>query len=183
MRTAWRATLEPVAASAGTVIAGVLCLLLSDLNSNRGLGPVAAIGIAASFVASMTFLPAVLDAVRPDGVLAEQAASMAARREGRGRDHRFWAALAARIGRHPRRFWVASMLVLVLFALLVPQFEPSGVAQSDTFLLDRRFASRARRSSTEHFDAGDGSPAVIIANPIGCSGSGGSSGGRRRRAT
>ena len=60
MKLAWRATLEPITASAGTVILGVLCLLFSDLNSNRGLGPVAAIGIASSWLASMTFLPAVL---------------------------------------------------------------------------------------------------------------------------
>ncbi|MFL6117232.1 MAG: MMPL family transporter, partial [Catenulispora sp.] len=45
MALAWRRTLEPVAASAATVVLGVLCLLLSGLNSNRGLGPVAAVGI------------------------------------------------------------------------------------------------------------------------------------------
>jgi RND superfamily putative drug exporter len=57
---AWRACLEPIAASAGTVIIGLLCLLLSDLNSNKGLGPVGAIGIASSFVAALTLLPALL---------------------------------------------------------------------------------------------------------------------------
>src|SRR5699024_2374509 len=60
MRTAWRATLEPIAASGGTVIVGVLCLLLSDLRSNSSLGPVAAIGIASALLGALTFLPAVL---------------------------------------------------------------------------------------------------------------------------
>ena len=60
MGRAIRASIEPVAASAGTVIAGLLCLLLSDLRSNSSLGPVAAIGIAAAFLASMTLLPALL---------------------------------------------------------------------------------------------------------------------------
>lgn len=60
LRRAVRASVEPVAASAGTVIAGLLCLLLSDLSSNRSLGPVAAIGIAAAFLAAMTLLPALL---------------------------------------------------------------------------------------------------------------------------
>ena len=60
MRVAWRQTLEPVAASAGTVVAGLLCLLLSDLASNRSLGPVAAIGIGAALLAALTFLPALL---------------------------------------------------------------------------------------------------------------------------
>ncbi|WP_448629242.1 MMPL family transporter [Cellulomonas soli] len=60
MRRALRASLEPIAASAGTVVAGLLCLLLSDLASNRDLGPVAAIGIASAFLAVLTFLPALL---------------------------------------------------------------------------------------------------------------------------
>ena len=64
MKRAWRACLEPIAASAGTVIIGLLCLLLSDLNSNRSLGPVGAIGIASAFVAAMTLLPALLMAGR-----------------------------------------------------------------------------------------------------------------------
>ncbi len=64
MGRAWRACVEPIAASAGTVIIGLLCLLLSDLNSNRSLGPVGAIGIASSFVAAMTLLPALLMAGR-----------------------------------------------------------------------------------------------------------------------
>ncbi|WP_439028899.1 MMPL family transporter [Gordonia terrae] len=162
MKAAWRATLEPVAASAGTVIAGVLCLLLSDLNSNRGLGPVAAIGIAASFLASMTFLPAALTLLGRTAFWPKR--PVADPDSGRRDDgHRFWGALASRIGRHPRRFWVATTLLLVLFALFLPQFRADGVAQSDTFLLPVE-SQEGQRVLTAHFDAGDGSPAVIIAN-------------------
>ena len=60
MRRALRACVEPIAASAGTVIAGVLCLLLSDLGSVRSLGPVAAIGIASALLGALTLLPAIL---------------------------------------------------------------------------------------------------------------------------
>ncbi|MFE5309614.1 MMPL family transporter [Isoptericola sp. NPDC056605] len=60
MRRAVRASIEPIAASAGTVIVGLLCLLLSDLSSNRSLGPVAAIGIVAAFLSATTLLPAML---------------------------------------------------------------------------------------------------------------------------
>src|SRR3954463_10744858 len=60
MWLAWRRTIEPVAASAGTVILGLLCLLLSDLSSTKGLGPVGAVGIAAALLSAMTFLPALL---------------------------------------------------------------------------------------------------------------------------
>ncbi|SDQ32546.1 MMPL family transporter [Quadrisphaera sp. DSM 44207] len=60
MRRAWRASLEPIAASAATVVLGLLCLLLADLGSTRGLGPVGAIGIVAALVSSLTLLPVLL---------------------------------------------------------------------------------------------------------------------------
>ncbi|WP_258794989.1 MMPL family transporter [Tsukamurella tyrosinosolvens] len=163
MRAAWRATLEPVAASAGTVIAGVLCLLLSDLNSNRGLGPVAAIGIAASFLASMTFLPAVLALLGRGAFWPRRPVLHGGSDESPEQAHRFWAGLAERIGRHPRRFWVATTLLLLVGAALAPQFRADGVAQSDTFLVTVD-SQRGQEVLSEHFDADDGSPAVIIAN-------------------
>ena len=57
---AWRGSFEPILASGGTVIAGLLCLLLSDLATNRALGPIASIGIAFSVLSALTFLPALL---------------------------------------------------------------------------------------------------------------------------
>lgn len=60
VRTAWRRSLEPIIASGSTVILGLLCLLLSDLGSNRGLGPVASVGIAMAMLSALTFLPAAL---------------------------------------------------------------------------------------------------------------------------
>ncbi|MFP5345419.1 MAG: MMPL family transporter [Actinomycetes bacterium] len=60
MRKAWRMTVEPVVASASTVILGLLCLLLADLGSTRGLGPVGAIGIASAMLSVLTFLPVLL---------------------------------------------------------------------------------------------------------------------------
>ncbi|MFD6859284.1 MMPL family transporter [Rhodococcus sp. NPDC060090] len=164
MRTAWRGVLEPIAASAGTVILGVLCLLLSDLNSNRGLGPVAAIGIATSFIASMTFLPAAL-------VLLGRTAFWPTRpkyepdfdSENLEQAHRFWNRIAQWVGSKPRPIWIVCSLVLVAFALLLPQFKASGVASSDLFLLQTDSKS-GQQVLGEHFDAGSGSPTVIIAN-------------------
>ena len=50
MRRAYRRSFEPIVASGVTVILGLLCLLLSDLSSLRGLGPVGAIGIAGAML-------------------------------------------------------------------------------------------------------------------------------------
>jgi RND superfamily putative drug exporter len=60
MRTAWRAVVEPISASAATVCIGLLCLLFSELNSNKSTGPVAAIGVACALAATLTVLPALL---------------------------------------------------------------------------------------------------------------------------
>jgi RND superfamily putative drug exporter len=56
LKGAW----EPIVASGGTVIVGLLILLASELNSNKILGPVAAIGIVFAVLTALTLLPALL---------------------------------------------------------------------------------------------------------------------------
>jgi putative drug exporter of the RND superfamily len=60
MRIALRQSWEPIVASGATVVLGVLCLLLSDLGSNRGLGPISAVSVILAVLAALTFLPAAL---------------------------------------------------------------------------------------------------------------------------
>lgn len=60
LMASWKRSFEPILAAGGTVIAGLLCLLLSDLNSNKALGPVGAIGIIAAILSALTLLPALL---------------------------------------------------------------------------------------------------------------------------
>ena len=81
MRMAWRRALEPIVASGTTVILGLLCLLLSDLGSNRGLGPVASVGIVAAMLSALTFLPAAL--LLPGPLVALLALGVGAGRAGR----------------------------------------------------------------------------------------------------
>lgn len=47
-------------ASAATVVVGMLCLVLAELNSTAGLGPVNAVGIAVTWLVMVTLLPALL---------------------------------------------------------------------------------------------------------------------------
>lgn len=60
MRTALRGVTPPIVASAATTSIGLMILLLSELNSNRSTGPVAATGIVAALIVMLTFLPAFL---------------------------------------------------------------------------------------------------------------------------
>lgn len=82
-REALRGTIEPVLASGGTVIAGLLCLLVSDLGSTAALGPAAATGIVFSMLAALTLLPAAL-------MLIGRAAFWPARPASRTRVRRPW---------------------------------------------------------------------------------------------
>ncbi len=159
MRKAWRACLGPISASAGTVIIGLLCLTLSELNSNRSLGPVGAIGIAAAYFAGMTFLPVLLLLGRwifwprvphlvPDGGPVEPGG--------------LWASVSAFVGRRPRQIWIVTAIVLGVACLAVPTLKASGTAQTDVFLTDVDSVA-GQQVVAEHFPGGVGDPAIIIA--------------------
>ncbi|WP_246384087.1 MMPL family transporter [Nocardioides stalactiti] len=49
-----------IIASAATVVVGMLCLVVADLNSTAGMGPVLAVGIAVTLLVMVTLLPALL---------------------------------------------------------------------------------------------------------------------------
>jgi RND superfamily putative drug exporter len=60
MARALRRAGPAVLASGCTVVTAMLVLLLADVGSTNGLGPVAAIGVAAALLAGLTLLPALL---------------------------------------------------------------------------------------------------------------------------
>src|SRR5205823_5068414 len=97
-----------IVASAGTVVLGMLCLLLAETQSTKGLGPVAAIGIVVALLAMISLLPALLVICgrwvfwpkRPHYGSAEPTATG------------FWARTGLAINRNPRRVWVGTAIVL-----------------------------------------------------------------------
>lgn len=158
LATAWRAVLWPVLASGGTVILSTLCLLLSGLNSNRSLGPVAALGIGASLLAGLTFLPAVL-ALTGRGTfwpLRPRYGSPA--RDSQG----VWSRLAGLVDRRQRTVWAASVLLLLVGAAFVGQFKASGLAMSDGFTKTTDSVA-GQHVLGAHFPGGTGTPVTVIA--------------------
>ncbi|MEV7633181.1 MMPL family transporter [Microbacterium sp. NPDC089318] len=160
---AWRGSFEPILASGGTVIAGLLCLLLSDLKSNSTLGPVAAIGIVFAMLAALTLLPALLGlfgraAFWPKRPKYEpERATDVSPLEGGG----LWPRLARGIRHRPRLIWISTAIVLAVAAVGVVQLDAKGVPQSDLVL----GASEARDGQEvlgEHFPGGSGSPAYVL---------------------
>ncbi len=159
MRAAWRATIEPIAASAGTVILGVLCLLFSELRSNQGLGPVAAIGIASALIASTTFLPAALALIGRAVFWPFRPMPGSPHPEESG----LWGKVAARVAARPRLIWIGTTVVLLIGVAFLPQLRASGTAESDIFLNEVDSVA-GQEVLSRHFVAGDASPAVIIAD-------------------
>jgi RND superfamily putative drug exporter len=176
---------EPIAASAGTVIVGLLILLASELNSNKILGPVAAIGIVFALLAALTLLPALLlwagrvafwprRVQRPDAAPAASAdagiANAADAAHGRHAtvldpsttgERGLWGAIGRLVARRPRVVWVVSTLLLGVMALGLVRLDADGVPSSE-FVLGESQARDGQELVSEHFPGGSGTPAVVI---------------------
>ncbi|MFD5619253.1 MMPL family transporter [Streptomyces yangpuensis] len=148
-----------ITASAATVALGLLALLASDLTNNRALGPVGAIGIVCSVLATLTFLPAVL-------VLLGRAAFWPATPkpgDATAEGHRVWRRIAAVIDRAPRRVWASTTLLMIVLAAFAPALSSGGVPLDEIFVKDASSVA-AQKALSRHFPGGSGQPAVIIAD-------------------
>lgn len=164
----WRAltaslkgSVEPILAAGGTVIAGLMCLLLSDLTSNKALGPVGSIGIVFAVITTLTFLPAML---APFG----RSVFWPRRPQHRPnlipdhKKHGVWPKIGAFVSRHPRRIWIASTVVLAICALGIFDLRADGISQNDV-VLGKSEARDGQELLNKHFPGGSGTPVQIIA--------------------
>ena len=158
IRRALRGAIEPILASGITVILGLLALLFSELNSNRGLGPVASIGIAFSMLAALTFLPAALALLGRAAFWPFRPTYGSEHTDVRG----IWAAVARLVGRRARVVWIVTALGLGVLAAFLPTFKADGVAQTDFFLAQVESVD-GQEALARHFAAGSGSPAQVVA--------------------
>ncbi|HKP06497.1 MAG TPA: efflux RND transporter permease subunit [Microbacterium sp.] len=161
--SAWRGAFEPILASGGTVIAGLLCLLLSDLATNRALGPIASIGIVFSMLSALTFLPALLALCGraafwpfiPKEPIAMIPDDLTQPVKG------LWPRQARFVARHARVVWIACTIVLLAGAVGITQLKADGVPTSD-LVLGSSEARDGQEVLAEHFPAGSGSPVYVI---------------------
>lgn len=160
---ALKGAVEPILASGGTVIAALMILLLSDLNSNKALGPVAAIGIVFAVLAALTLLPALLMAAGRAAFWPLRPAFGSPHPELVGTGRRgAWPRLAGLVSRHPRSIWIASTLILVVAAGGMLGLKADGVSQND-FVLGASQARDGQAVLGKHFPGGSGTPAIIVA--------------------
>jgi RND superfamily putative drug exporter len=148
------ASLRPIAASAGTVIAAMLVLLLADLESTHWLGPVLAIGIAVMLAAALTLLPAVLS------LLGRRAFWPARGSAEPGERRRRWARVAGLVRRRPRTIVV--VVFAGLFALALGNLVDHGTIGFGQGEAHSTESSRGNEVLDEHFPPGLGSPLTAV---------------------
>jgi RND superfamily putative drug exporter len=152
-----------VIASAATVAVGLLCLLLADMNSTAGMGPVAAAGVLTALAAMTTLLPALLvicgrwlfwplipryDAkyLKPEAYEAE---------------HGVWSRVAGMVGKRPRALWAATMLGLIVLTLGLGSLKADGLSDAGQFT-GKPDSVKGSEVIARHYAAGSGSPALVI---------------------
>lgn len=159
MAVALRGATPPILASGGTVIAGLLTLLIADVDSTRSVGPLGAAGIGLALLFSLTVLPATLliagrrafwpfipryrGAAEPDG------------------ERRFWPALGRAVSSRPRPLWVGSVLLLIVLSLALTGADTS-LTQEEQLRAEPE-AVTGQALLAEHFPAGSTAPASIVA--------------------
>ena len=216
----------PIIASSATTSIGLMCLLLSELNSNKSTGPVSAVGIIAAMLIMLTFLPALLTfpsftlpilaflvpavvgfllglvtdiSFGPFAIVGGFAAlvtlilwivfgimRVVSDTGGPFNRERFpagrwafwprvphlgepdsklsgvWSKLSGLVGRKPRVTWVATALVLLVFAGFSTTLNASGVATSESFTNgDEVDSVVGQKVLVEHFPGGLGSETIV----------------------
>jgi RND superfamily putative drug exporter len=153
LRIALAESVRPIAASAGTVIAAMLVLLLADLESTHWLGPVLAIGIATMLAAALTLLPALLSILGPRAFWPRRGAM-----DTGGR--RRWARIAGFVRRRPRTIVATVFALLALLALgNLVNHGTIGFGEGETHQTE---SSRGNEVLGEHFPPGIGSPLTAV---------------------
>src|SRR6266536_4329591 len=144
-------------ASASTVIIGMLCLVVAEMNSTRGMGPVLAIGVGVALLAMLSLLPALLVItgrwmfwpVRPRFGSAEPT------------ERGVWARIGRRISVRPRAVWIVTALVLGGLAVGLTDLHAGPLANKDSFV-GTHDSVIGEEALARHFPAGSGTPVVVI---------------------
>jgi RND superfamily putative drug exporter len=157
MRAAYKGVWEPILASGSTVSISLLILLFSQLTNTAGLGPIGAIGIVCSMITILTLLPALL-------LVFGRWIFWPRIPHNDGDDHvmsGMWSKVGSSIGRNPRKAWVISGTVLLLFAFASTTLKADGIGTVDTFTGNPESVV-GQKLLTKHFPGGEGDPTQVV---------------------
>ncbi|MGI8985566.1 MAG: MMPL family transporter [Nocardioidaceae bacterium] len=168
MAAAVRRAGPAILASAATVVLGLSCLLLADLNSTRSLGAVSAIGVACAAASMLVVLPMLLVltgrwvlwpfAPRPDAGTGVDAVD-GSRHDRAGRQ---WHRVAGLVARAPRRIWIGTSVALAVVAL--GGFATTVGTTDEQQFRDVPDSVRGQSLLEESFPAGRSAPVDVVAD-------------------
>jgi RND superfamily putative drug exporter len=157
MRAAYKGVWEPILASGSTVSISLLILLFSQLTNTAGLGPIGAIGIVCSMITILTLLPALL-------LVFGRWIFWPRRPLFDGDDHvmsGLWSKVGNTIGRNPRKAWIISGSVLLMFAFASTTLKADGIGTVDTFT-GKPESVVGQKLLESHFPGGEGNPTQVV---------------------
>ena len=159
MSKALRRAAPAIVASASTVILGLMCLVLAESNASRGLGPVAAIGVAVAMLTMLSLLPALLV------VAGRWIFWPAVPRSGSSEPTLTgpWAKVASAIGRRPRPVWIVAAAALALMAAGMTTLHATGLTNRQSYR-GTPAAVVGEDVLARHFPGGVGSPVIVLAD-------------------
>ncbi len=149
-----------VVASAMTVVLGMLCLLVAEMNSTAGLGPVAAVGIVVALAVMVTLLPALLVITgrwifwpaRPGFGSREPSATG------------LWSRVGGWIAPRPRKVWLVTSGLLAIACLGLFTLSANGLSTADSYTKD--FDSVVgQRVLAAHGLANRSNPVQVVTDP------------------
>ncbi|MEU1886629.1 efflux RND transporter permease subunit [Micromonospora sp. WMMD987] len=158
MRAALRRTAEPILASGGTVVLGVLTLLLSEQETNRALAVACATGVVFAMLSALFVLPAVL-VVFGRGLFWPFVPKVG----GAAREGRLWGRLGAAVVRRPVPVAVLATLLLAGLALGGLGIR-TGLSETEQFRVEPEAVAGAE-TLARAFPAGTTQPVAVLTNP------------------
>jgi RND superfamily putative drug exporter len=161
MIRAWRESAPAIGASATTVILGLLCLSFSELNSNKSLGPVAAIGIACTLVVMMSFLPVALAVLGRRWVFWPRRPHVD--HEVDLATHGVWGRIAGTVGTRYRAAYLGALVILFICLTGLGSLKTNGLTSAQGFT-NTPAAVTGQKLYDAKFDKGAGAPGVIVVN-------------------
>ena len=159
MRAAYKGVWEPILASGSTVAISLMMLLFSQLTNTASLGPIGAIGIVVSVITILTLLPALL-------VLFGRWIFWPRKPLNDGDDHVLsgtWSKVSNGIARNPRKSWIITGSILLLFAFASTTLKADGLGTVDSFT-GKPESVVGQKLLLKHFPGGEGDPTQIVAS-------------------
>ncbi len=158
MRSALRRTAEPILASGGTVMLGVLTLLLSERELNRALAVACATGILLAMASALLVLPAAL-VLLGRGLFWPFVPHVGST----GQEGRIWGRLGAAVIRRPAPVAVLATLLLAGLAL-GGLGSRTGLSETEQFRVQPEAVAGAQ-TLARAFPAGTTQPVAVLTTP------------------